>query len=173
MRVQLSALLVVALSSAAHADDKSEQEQRDDDNFIPLGIAPELGAGVAVNHGNKVGFDGTLRWGLTGRLADWFRPGAFVDVHTVNFDTMDAAIGPQVQTRLSGDNALATRVGVGVDTNGTKFVLGGLQYGNALLNVGVTGRAYDDGHSEIAATLNVTSAFLLLPFVGFPGIGDL
>lgn len=50
------------------------------------------------------------------------RPGLFVELHTIDFDTLEAAIGPQLQLWLFDTTSVQLRGGAGITGDGRSNV---------------------------------------------------
>lgn len=158
MRLAIIAVVLVA-SSVARADDR--------DDFLPLDMLGQVGLGATITNDRYIDadhFDGTLRFGKTWRATDRWRPGAFVELHTISFDTLDAAIGPQVQMRVGDYAALQLRGGVGVDSDGQTHALVGAQFGMSIIAAGVTARrSFESGDTVVSVNVELTAALPLIP----------
>src|SRR5690348_1522175 len=116
----LSVMVVLGTAGAAHADgvfgssDHSDNEPSEPDEFISLGAIPQVGLGFSHSTDDNA-FDFSVRGGAVGRVSDHFHVGAFLELHSVGWDTLEAAIGPQVQYQFSKSSttALQLRAGVG------------------------------------------------------------
>lgn len=174
----IAAISIVTASTTARADD-DEAERRAEEDFIPLGVFPQIGLGFATQiSGDRnpitedADFDGSVRWSPSWKVAPRTYAGGFLDVRTVNFDRVDFAVGPQVQRRIGkGDWAVQGRAGVGSEMEGEQFAVAGVQIGTFAAGVSVSGRHYfDDDRQEISVNLELTSAILLIPvWLASPG----
>ena len=164
--MKLATLLVavsISLSSTAFADE-AEDEQRDEENFLPIGFFPQVGAGFVARAGGEADFDGTIRWSPSKRVAPRTYAGAFLEMHTISFDTYDFAIGPQMQYRIGKDFAVQARAGVGSQMEGEQFAVAGVQIGNFLVGATLTGRHYfDDDRTEISINAELNAVVALIP----------
>jgi hypothetical protein len=165
----LSIMAVAALGGVARADDDgiSSSDSSDDnkeDEFLSLGAIPQIGIGINLTD-TAPRFDGTLRGGKVFRMTKHLHAGGFVELHTLNFDGFDAAIGPQVQIELGNTFALQLRGGVGAAADHGSFGVVGAQIGNFITGVTVSARRPLDGSgpTEFSANVELSSALLLLP----------
>lgn len=148
--------LVVALlfaSSTASADD-----------FIGPDAYGTLGLGVAIDHepatAPAANYDYSLRVGHVVRASDRIRPGGFVELHSLDLELFDAAIGPQVQYRIGEQLALQLRAGVGLGSDGA-HALAGLQLGTYYVGGSITARrSFDTRDVVVSANIEVIA---LLP----------
>ena len=160
----IAAASLVTVSSTARADE-AEDEQRAEEEYIPMGVFPQIGIGVT----NGGAFDGSVRWSPSWKLARRTHVGGFLDMRTTSFDTLDFAIGPQVQRRIGkGDFTVQARAGVGSEMEGEQFAVAGIQVGTFIAGATVSGRRYfDDDRYEVSINFEITAAVLLVPFVRF------
>lgn len=141
--------VTLALCSPAIADD-----------FVGIDAYGTLGIGVAIDHDPSgitpsASYDAALRLGRTLRATDRWRPGGFVELHGLDLERFDAAIGPQLQFRVRGQVALQLRAGVGLGEDGT-HALAGLHFGSYTLGVSATARRwFDTGDVVVALNLEV------------------
>jgi hypothetical protein len=162
------AVTILALSArSARADDT-------DVGYLPMLMVPQVGIGfTGVVHEPEAAqgaFDGTLRLGYMFRDRDSIlRPGGFLEVHTVGFDSCDFAFGPLLETRLEKSLALQLRAGVGAGPDVPAYAEAGVELGNGIAGLSFTGRReFDDGGYRISVNLEVTTALLLIPFITMP-----
>ncbi len=155
-----AALLLIALTGSAAAETVHDPEP---DEFIGVDAYGTLGLGIAIDHEDTTpaaNYDYTLRLGRTFRASSRWRPGGFLELHSFDLETFDAAIGPQVQLRLGEQLALQLRGGVGVGSEGTS-ALAGVQLGTYYLGASVTvRRSFDTGDVVVSANIEVIA---LLP----------
>jgi hypothetical protein len=151
---------VLAASSVAQASDGKEEE------FMPLDRFGQLGFGASLRNDPFLDvnrFDGSFRIGHVRRVANRIYPGGFFELHTVGFDTYDAAFGPQVQLRLGNEAAVQLRGGVGAGTEGTHATVGG-QIGMWFIAGGVTARrSFDTHETVVSVNLELTAVLPLIP----------
>src|SRR5688572_25001364 len=89
--------------------------------FVGLDDYSKLGFGVAVDRGEVMRtahYDFSLRLGKVFYVTPRWRPGGFVELHSLDLDTFDATIGPQIQRRLGAEAAVQLRAGVGIGSEG-------------------------------------------------------
>lgn len=144
-----SVLLVIAMTSTAVADGYFEA----DEPFVELDGYGTAGLGFAIDDDARspsASYDYTLRWGKTFRASRAVRPGGFLEIHSFDFATLDAAVGPQVQLRLFGQYALQLRAGVGTGSDGT-YALAGAQLGSWILGTSVTARRWFDSRDTVVS----------------------
>lgn len=147
-----SLAIVIALSSTAHADD-----------FAGADALGSLGLGLAIDHepttAPAANYDYSLRVGHVVRASDRIRPGGFVELHSLDLELFDAAIGPQLQYRIGEQLALQLRAGVGLGSDGT-HVLAGVQLGTYYLGGSITARRAFDTH-DVVVSMNIEVVALL------------
>lgn len=146
------ALVLVLWSHAAAADD-----------FLGPDSLGTAGLGVAIDHDPPTGlaanYDYSLRIGKTFRATDRLRPGGFFELHSLDFEAFDAALGPQLQLRLGDQLALQARGGLGIGTDGM-HALAGMQLGTYYFGASITARRVFDTHDTIVS-LNIEFIALL------------
>ncbi len=165
-----SLAIVIALTGSAAADtvyseqmvDPKPTEPVDHEPFISLDAYGKFGVGFAIDEGDAMSserttpaanYDYNLRFGKTLRATDFWRPGGFVEIHSFDFETFDAAIGPQVQLRLGDQLAVQLRGGVGAGSEGTHAVAG-VQFGNWIIGASINARrSFDTG--DVVVSVNV------------------
>ncbi len=162
MRAVVFGLLLLASREAA-ADEP--------DTFIGVDSLGMLGLGVVIDHEDSdpaASYDYTLRIGHVFRATDRWRPGGFLELHSFDLESFDAAIGPQLQYRIStgydGQLALQLRGGVGVGGEGT-HALAGVHLGTAYVGASVTTRrSFDTG--DIVVSMNIEILALVPVAIG-------
>ena len=158
----IAALSIVTMSSTARADE-AEDAQRVEQDFIPIGVFPQIGVGL-VSQDSDTAFDGSVRWSPSWRVVPRTYAGGFIEARTIGVDSLDFAVGPQVQYRLGKNLAVQGRVGVGAEMEGERFAVAGIQLGTFVAGTTVSGRRYfEDDRYEISVNLELTAAILAVP----------
>jgi hypothetical protein len=164
-RFTVLTLVALAAPATSFADDTETTAP-----YEPIDQFGQIGLGVVrrdVMTGDRFGFDGTLRFGKVWRATDLVRPGFFFELRTVDFDTFEAAIGPQTQFRLGKTTAIQLRTGVGAEAEGRSYALGGVAVAHKWVGMSVTARRMFGDETEretvISANLEVPAIVALFP----------
>jgi hypothetical protein len=158
----IAAASILTVSSTARADE-AEDARRAEEEFLPIALFPQIGVGLVSQDGDTA-FDGSLRWSPSWKVVPRTYVGGFIEARTISFDSLDFAVGPQVQYRIGENLAVQGRAGVGAEMEGERFAVAGITLGTFLAGATVSGRRYfDDDRYEVSVNLEVTGAIVLLP----------
>ncbi|HEU0032068.1 MAG TPA: hypothetical protein VFQ53_15650 [Kofleriaceae bacterium] len=160
------ALALLAVPAIAHADANDRNIEHD---YEPIASIGQLGFGVVGDHclesDGGCPFDGTFQLGKVWAPIDRVRPGGFLELRTVGFDTFEAAVGPQVQLRLRDQLGLQLRAGVGGVADGDSYALAGAQLGTQHVGFSITTRRDFETHEmTTSAQLHISSLVAVFPF---------
>ncbi|MEO8703642.1 MAG: hypothetical protein ABI867_26570 [Kofleriaceae bacterium] len=144
------------------------------DGYEPLGSIGQFGLGVVARSADaamaagdpddRADFDGTFLIGKVFTPTYRVRPGGFLEVRTVSFDTLEVAVGPQVQLVLTDRLGVMLRAGVGGVAEAGNYALAGVQLGNRHLGASVIARRDFETHAvTIAASVEVSSLVAVFP----------
>jgi hypothetical protein len=117
-----------------------------------------LGLGPAIDHDPPAhvpaaSSDQSFRVGTTFRATDRWRPGGFLELHALDLEIFDAAVGPQVQMRIGEQLAVQLRAGVGLGDDGG-HALAGISFGTYLIGASVNARRFFDT-KDVVVSINI------------------
>ena len=161
MTPRCAAILWLSLAAlapgVAFADDDNEDELWF--GSFGLGVVRSTARDARADYG----FDGTFRVGRTGHATRRLRLGGFVEIRTVDFETFEAAGGPQLQLRFGDSRSVVLRAGVGSEAEGDSYGLFGFSFKGAVVGASVAARRTFDRETALSVNFEFSGLVLLFP----------